>query len=124
MRAFATSNTVSNAEYAILDAASTSSISIKSNLVLNSTYFGIYLVSPTNATVELNTITKAPVGIEFSCSAGLNTVKSNIISDVTTDLDRVPLSVASVNTYDNVDTIRTGGCGFARIPAPPLLPLP
>jgi len=119
-----TSNTVSNANAGIYAAAVTSS-SIKSNLVWNSISYGIYLSDKTNAaTIELNTITKAPVGIEFSCSAGPNTVKTNTISDVTTGLDLVPLSVVSTNTYDNVDTIRTGGCGFARTPAPPLLPLP
>jgi len=112
-----TSNTVSNAGYAIFDEASTSNI--KSNLILNSTYFAIEILSPSNATIESNTIRKAPVGIEFGCSAG-PTVKSNTISDVTTGLDFVPLSVVSPNTYDNVDTIRNGGCGFAPTTALPL----
>jgi hypothetical protein len=51
-------------------------------------------------------------------------VKSNNISDVTVGLDFVQLSITSVNTYNNVDTIRTGGCGFAPTTAPssPLLP--
>ena len=114
------SNTVVNTMiYGIYDAAQTSH-SIKSNLIWNSTDVGIAMISPTNATIELNTITKAPVGIEFNCSPGPNTVKSNNISDVTTGLDQVPVSVGSlVDVYNNVDTIRTGGCGFARTTALP-----
>jgi len=119
-----TSNTISNAFYGIKDSAQTSS-SIKSNLLFNSTSSGIFLFNTINATIELNTITKAPIGIEFSCSPGPNTVKSNNISDVSTGLDQVPVSVGPlVNVYNNVDTIRTGGCGFARTAAPPSPLLP
>jgi parallel beta-helix repeat protein len=112
-----TSNTVSNAYYGIyvyVGSPTSQSSSIKSNLVLNSIYYGVWIAGANNATIESNTITKGPVGIEFQCSAGPgpNTVKNNTISDVTIGLDSVPLSVVSPNTYDNVDTIRTGGCGF------------
>jgi len=113
-----TSNTVSNANIAAIYDTAQTSHSIKSNLLWNSAA-GIYIVDAVNATIESNTITKASVGIEFSCSKGPNTVKSNTISDVTTGLDQVPLSVVSANTYDNVDTLRTSTCGFARTTAPP-----
>jgi parallel beta-helix repeat protein len=123
-----TSNTVSNAYYGILvyvGSPTSQSSSIKSNLVLNSIYYGVWIEGANNATVESNTIVQGPVGIEFQCSAGLgsNTVKNNTISDVTIGLDSVPSSVVSPNIYDNVDTIRTGACGFAPT-APPLPPLP
>jgi hypothetical protein len=121
-----TGNTILNASHGIFDETTTSH-SIKSNLILNSTNDGIFLsvaVAAKNATIESNTITKSPVGIEFDCSPGPDTVKSNNISDVTVGLDFVQLSITSVNTYNNVDTIRTGGCGFAPTTAPssPLLP--
>jgi len=113
-----TSNTVSNANIAAIYDSAQTSISIKSNLLWNSANVGIG-INAVNATIELNTITKASVGIEFSCSKGPNTVKSNTISDVTTGLDQVPLSVVSANTYDNVDILRTSTCGFAPTTAPP-----
>jgi Periplasmic copper-binding protein (NosD) len=105
-----TSNTVSGAGTGIQDAAQKSLV-IKSNVLWNSTNHGIDIFGA-NSTIESNIITMAPVGIEFNCSIGPNTVNNNIIGDSTLGLDQVPSTVVSANTYDNVDSIRiTGNCG-------------
>jgi parallel beta-helix repeat protein len=101
-------------------------ITVSGNTVANSTY-GMQLTGGVTATsnkisnasvafydqgggntYKLNTITKAGVGIEFNCQSP--TVLSNTINDATTGLDFVPASFSSANSFNNVATLRTGGC--------------
>jgi hypothetical protein len=75
------------------------------------------------STYKGNIITKAGVGIEFNCQPTIPTVTSNTINDATTGLDQVPSSFSGANSFDNVATLRTDGCGFKPSPAPPSGPI-
>jgi hypothetical protein len=79
---------------------------VKSNVIWNSQY-GIDLFG-NGATIQSNNVAKATVGIKFGCFTG--TVSGNTINDAGTGIDTVPSSFTLVNTFENVDTIRAGGC--------------
>jgi len=92
-------------------------VTATSNKISNTPFAGIYDEGGGN-TYKLNTITKVGVGIEFNCNT--LAVVSNTINDATTGLDRVPASFSSPNSFNNVVTLRTGGCGFGPIHGPDL----
>ena len=98
-------NTVANAQRGIT--VSGPGNVVKSNTIFNSSIAGIQLYG-NGATVENNNITEGPVGIEFGCFTG--TVSGNTINDASTAIDAVPTSFNLVNTFQNVDTTRRGGC--------------
>jgi parallel beta-helix repeat protein len=98
-------NTVSNTQRGVT--VSGPANVVKSNTIFNSSIAGIQLYG-NGATVENNNITKGPVGVEFGCFTG--TVSGNTIDDASTALDAVPTSFNLVNTFQNVDTTRRGGC--------------
>ena len=107
------SNVLNNQTYGIRASGGVSATSNKiSNASIGIDDFG------GGDTYKSNTITKAGVGIEFNCN--LPTVLSNTINDATTGLDLVPSSFTGANSFDNVVTLRTGGCGFR--PTPPAAP--
>ncbi len=92
---------------------------ITSNRVWKSSSYGIGLAA-SGLTIQSNFIAESSVGIEFFCDTG-NTVSHNTINDATTGLDSVPASFSGTNSFDNVATVRTGGCGFGpKLPAAPL----
>lgn len=100
-------NTVTNSGLGIL--ASSDSVPVTSNKIFNSTQQGIE-VSASVAAVTGNTITRAPVGVEFNCLA-MNEVHSNTIVDAGVGINHVPPGAASTNVYSNVGTIRSqAGC--------------
>jgi hypothetical protein len=100
------SNTVMDSYYGI---AAGGQMSITSNKVINS-YQAAIVSNTSNELIQSNSIMKASVGISFTCTAD-NNVNHNSITDVTTGLDQVPVSVTSVNSYFDVATIRSqGGC--------------
>jgi len=84
-------------------------VTVTSNKISNASY-GVVDDGGGN-TYKSNTITKAGVGIEFNCRTP--TVLSNTINDATTGLKDVPASFSSPNSFNNVVTLRTGGCGSA-----------
>jgi|SRR5208337_1877318 len=98
-------NIVSNTQFGVTVSGPTNVV--KSNIIFNSSITGIQLYG-NGATVENNSITEGPVGIEFSCFTG--TVSGNTINDASTAIDSVPTSFNLVNTFQNVDTTRRGGC--------------
>ena len=63
-----TGNTVVNASNPGIVLGIGASMTIESNIALNSTAYGIYLVLPNNAAIELNTIANTPLGVEFNCN--------------------------------------------------------
>jgi hypothetical protein len=77
-----------------------------------------------------NTITNVKTAMEFNCYAP--TVSSNTINDATTGFDQVPTSFSGTNSFTNVPTIMTDGCGASsparqasigrRRPGKPILP--
>jgi parallel beta-helix repeat protein len=105
-------NTMTNSGYGLL--GDNNGVSATSNKISNVTY-GIYIVSGTGGTFQSNTITKATVGIEFNCNTA--TVHGNTINDATTGLDSVPASFSGANSFDNVVTLRTDGCGSDSVRA-------
>jgi hypothetical protein len=91
-------------------------VTATSNKISNVSY-GIYDYFDSN-TYKLNTIRKAGVGIEFFCDSP--TVVGNTINDATTGLNDVPASFSSANSFNNVVTLRSDGCGFRpTLPAAP-----
>lgn len=83
-------------------------VSIISNHISNSGNAGIYLDARADgATIKTNTITQAPIGIEFNCHT--DTVTGNTINGAPTGLDTVPAAFTGVNTFYNVATVRTNG---------------
>jgi hypothetical protein len=102
-------NTVTSSPIGIY--ASASGDNISSNKIWNSSSYGIDL-GASGLTVQSNFIAKSSVGIEFFCETG-NTVSHNTINDATTGLDQVPASFGGANSFDNVATLRTDGCGSA-----------
>jgi hypothetical protein len=107
------SNTVANSRYGIV---ASGGITATSNKISNA-FTGIYDLGGGN-TYKSNAITKTGVGIEFACNTA--TVLSNMINDATTGLDHVPSSFSGANSFNNVVTLRTDGCGFR--PTPPAAP--
>jgi len=102
-----TGNTVTDSsQYGIFALQDAGGVIIKSNSVFNSTVGGIGF-NATGATVQSNKITKAGVGIEIDCMAA--TVSGNTISNASKGINDAPLSFSMANTFDNVDTIRSGG---------------
>jgi hypothetical protein len=75
--------------------------------VINS-YQAAIVSNTSNELIQSNSIMKASVGISFTCTAD-NNVNHNSITDVSTGLDQVPVSVTSVNSYFDVATIRSQG---------------
>jgi hypothetical protein len=115
-------NTLANQFYGV---EASSGVTATSNKISNSSAAGIYDQGGGN-TYRLNTITRTYVGIEFNCQSP--TVSSNTINDATTGLDNVPASFSGANSFNNVVTLRTDGCGSAPIhgpdlPAPPSGPM-
>jgi hypothetical protein len=108
------SNTVANSRYGIV---ASGGITATSNKISNA-FTGIYDLGGGN-TYKSNAITKTGVGIEFACNTA--TVLSNTINDATTGLDHVPSSFSGANSFNNVVTLRTDGCGFR--PTPPAAPV-
>jgi len=74
-------------------------------------------------TYKSNAITKVRIGIEFNCHTP--TVLGNTINDATTGIAFVPTSFSGANSFKNVVTLRTDGCGFRPTfpTAPPSGPL-
>jgi hypothetical protein len=103
------SNTVANSRYGIV---ASGGITATSNKISNA-FTGIYDLGGGN-TYKSNTITKTGIGVEFSCNTP--TVLSNTINDATTGLDGVPSSFSGANSFNNVATLRTDGCGFWPTP--------
>jgi hypothetical protein len=117
----ASGNTVANSYYGIYAA---NGVTAATNKISNASY-GIYDAGGGN-TYKSNAITKVGVGIEFACQSP--TAVGNTINDATTGLDSVPASFSSGNSFNNVVTLRTDGCGFGPIhgpdlPAPPSGPM-
>jgi len=100
-------NTIANQIYGIVPSAG---VTATSNKISNASVAGIYDFGGGN-TYKVNTITKTKVGIEFNCNSP--TVTSNTINDATTGLDNVPSSFNGANSFNNVVTLRTDGCGSA-----------
>ena len=98
-------NTLANLSYGIVACCGATATS---NKISNASFAGIY-DDGGGDTYKSNTIAKASVGIEFNCNTP--TVTSNTINDATTGLDFVPASFSGANGFDNVFTLRTGGCG-------------
>jgi hypothetical protein len=97
-------NTVMNSQYGI--GAESNGVSVTSNKIMFSSVNAIDLGSAV-ATVSGNSITAAPVGVEFNCNANPH-VHSNTINDAATGVDKVPAGVTTPNTYVNVAAIKTG----------------
>jgi hypothetical protein len=98
-------NTLANQSYGIYGYGGFTATSNK----ISNAYYGIFDLGGGN-TYNSNAITKTSVGIEFNCNTP--TVLSNTINDATTGLDSVPASFSGANSFDNVVTLRTDGCGF------------
>ena len=107
-------NTMANQSYGIV---ASGGVTATSNKISNMSIAGI-VDSGGGNTYKVNTITKAYIGIIFNCNSP--TVTSNTINDATTGLDKVPASFSGANSFDNVVTLRTGGCGFGPIHGPDL----
>jgi hypothetical protein len=101
-------NTLANQTYGI--EACCGATTATSNKISNA-FYGIY-DDGGSATYKSNTITKVVVGIEFGCHATIPTVVSNTINDATTGVDSVPSTFSGANSFNNVVTLRTDGCGF------------
>jgi parallel beta-helix repeat protein len=99
-------NTVLNASYAGITVAAQGTVS--SNGIWNSSNYGILLSGAYSATVKSNTLTNSLIGIEFSCSNDI--VTNNTINGAGTGMDLVPATFNSPNKFNNVGTVRTGGC--------------
>jgi hypothetical protein len=111
-------NTVNNETYGIVAGGGTTATSNK----ISGAYYGIYDNSSGGNTYKSNAITKVVVGIAFACQSP--TVFGNTINDATTGLDSVPSSFSGANSFNNVATLRTDGCGFRpTLPAPHSGPL-
>jgi hypothetical protein len=65
-------------------------------------------------TYKSNAITKVRIGIEFNCHT--LTALGNTINDATTGIDVFPASFSGANSFNNVVTLRTNGCGFRATP--------
>lgn len=100
-------NTLANQSYGIV---AYGGVTATANKISNTSVAGIYEGGGGN-TYKANAITKAGVGIEFNCNTP--TVLSNTINDATTGLDNVPASFSGANSFNNVVTLRTDGCGSA-----------
>jgi hypothetical protein len=81
---------------------------IAKNNNISNTSTGINLQN-NDATATYNTVRKSTTAIEINCSNTNVTVSNNTISDAGTALNDIPGSVASANSYYNVDTIRNQG---------------
>jgi hypothetical protein len=106
-------NTLANQSYGILGFGG---FTATSNKISNASVAGIYDQGGGN-TYKVNTITKTSVGVEFNCNTPV--VASNTINDATTGLDSVPSSFSGANSFDNVVTLRTDGCGSKPTPQAP-----
>jgi len=105
-------NTLANQYYGIVGFGG---VTATSNKISNASVAGIYDFGGGN-TYKVNAITKVNIGIEFNCNT--STVTGNTINDATTGLDKVPASFSGANSFDNVVTLRTDGCGSAPIHGP------
>jgi hypothetical protein len=86
---------------------------VTKNLITNSTT-GISLDG--DATITSNIISKVGVGVEFNCISP-TAVTGNLISEATTGLDFVPPGFSTgSNKFNDVATIRTGGCAAKSSP--------
>jgi hypothetical protein len=103
-------NTVNNETYGIL---AFGQVTATSNKISNAST-GIY-DGGGGSTYKSNAITKVGVGIEFACQSP--TVFGNTINDATTGLDSVPSSFSGANSFNNVVTLRSDGCGFRPTPS-------
>ncbi len=92
-----------------------SQVTITSNKVERNANGIILDIGP--STAQSNTISDSTIGIEFDCTSG-NTVSKNFINDASTGINLVPSGFVGSNSYFSVDTIRSGGCGFAPAPHP------
>ena len=106
-------NTIANSTYGIVASGGVTATSNK----ISNVSAGIYDQGGGN-TYKTNTITKTSVGIEFNCQSP--TVVGNTINDATFGLREVPASFSSANSFDNVVTLRTDGCGSGPIHGPDL----
>jgi hypothetical protein len=106
-------NTLANQYYGIVGSGG---VTATSNKISNASIAGIYDSGGGN-TYKVNTITKTGVGIEFNCQSP--TVTSNTINDATTGLNDVPSSFSGANSFDNVVTLRSDGCGSKPTPQAP-----
>jgi hypothetical protein len=106
-------NAIANQSYGIVGSGG---VTATSNKISNASIAGIYDFGGGN-TYKVNAITKTSVGVEFNCQSP--TVTSNTINDATTGLDSVPSSFSGANSFNNVVTLRTDGCGFGPTPQAP-----
>jgi len=112
-------NTITKAtSYGIWMPFGPGSFNVTSNKISN-VPTGIYLTEGGD-TYKANSITK--VGIAIECNCFVPTVVSNTINDAGTGLDNVPASFSGANAFNNVGTIRTGGCAAARSKGAPDVP--
>jgi len=108
-------NTIAGAPYGIV---AYGGVTATSNKISNAST-GIFDLGGGN-TYKSNAITKVGVGIDFNCQSPSPTALSNTINDATTGLNMVPSSFSGANSFNNVVTLRTDGCGFR--PTPPAAP--
>jgi hypothetical protein len=84
-------------------------IAVTGNKLLTGDGAGIVMLS-SGVTIQNNSITNTPIGIEFDCAVNGN-VQSKTIMDVATGVASVPASVVTTNSYFNVATLRhSDGC--------------
>ncbi|MFZ0479541.1 MAG: hypothetical protein WAL71_10355 [Terriglobales bacterium] len=87
-------------------------VRVTSNQIFASTTTGIN-IGVGGVTVKSNGIAYTPTpspAIEFNCTTG-NMVTNNIINNANVGLDKVPAGFTGSNTFYNVDTRSTDGCG-------------
>lgn len=87
------------------------------NNQISNGFYGIVLDGG-GSTIRGNTISRVTKGIEFGCNSP-TTVASNSINEATTALDQAPSSFTGSNKFNDVSTIRTGGCANAPSSAGP-----
>jgi len=104
----------------IFEANGSVAVPITSNKIYDS---GEWAIETTlTEAITGNTITNAPIGIEFVCAANPN-VKSNTFNDVVTALNDVPTGTTSTNSYYNVGTILSAGTCTSDAARPQVIPL-
>lgn len=96
-------NTFNGGSIAVNSAGAT----VESNEIVNTTNSAIALTA-SDVILKDNIIIQANIGIEFGCNTG--TVSGNTINGASTGIDMVPSIFTGVNRFNDVTTVRTGGC--------------
>ena len=89
---------------------------VTNNQISNS-FYGVFLDGE-GGVIKGNTISSVTYGIELGCNSP-TAVSSNTINEANTGLDQAPSSFAGSNKFNDVSTIRTGGCASAPSSAGP-----